>query len=102
MNSCNPLRAAYCVNASCQFLVMMRECSLSEHHDDSTGLMHFERVCLMNEWSPGELLARVAFMHYDVKGRGTLKHYAVFKGLILNCKYRHFFVNLFLNTCTSR
>ena len=48
------------------------------HHDDALRVYH--RVCMMLEYSPGELLARVVFTHQD-KGHSALKHYAALKGL---------------------
>ena len=40
-------------------------------------------VGMMLECSPGELLARDAFMHHDDHGHDASMHYAVLKGLTL-------------------
>ena len=48
------------------------------HHDDPSQL---HRVGMMLECSPGELLARAAFMHHDDQGQDALRHDAVLKGL---------------------
>ena len=55
----NPLRAAKC---AMPLVVMMHESSPGEelavaafkHHADPTGLIHSQRVGMMDEWSPGE------------------------------------------------
>ena len=36
---------------------------------------------MMHECSPGELLARAAFMHHVDQGHDALMHHAVLKGL---------------------
>ena len=44
------------------------------------------RVSMMHESSPGELLARAAFMHHDDQGHDALRHHAVLKGLATHLK----------------
>ena len=39
------------------------------------------KVDMMLECSPGELLARAAFMHHDNHGHAALMRYAILKGL---------------------
>ena len=41
------------------------------------------KVGMMLKCSPGQLLARVAFMHHDDQGHDELRHDAVLKGLKL-------------------
>ena len=53
------------------------------HHADPTWLIHTRRVIVIHEYSAGEVLTRAAFMHHEDNGHGTLKYYAVVKGL--NC-----------------
>ena len=53
------------------------------HHADPSGVYQPRMVSMMLKCSPGELLAKVAFMHYDDKGRNTVRHYVDLKGLIL-------------------
>ena len=37
------------------------------YHTDPLGVYHTQRVCIMNEYSSGELLSRAAFMHHEDK-----------------------------------
>ena len=50
------------------------------HHAGPSGVSQHRRVCMMLEYSSGELLARSALMHHD-KGHDALIHYAVLKAL---------------------
>ena len=57
------------------------------HHADPSAVSQPPRVGMMLECSPGELLARAAFMHHDYQGHYVLRHDAVLNGL----KHRDFF-----------
>ena len=71
----NPLRAAYCFNAYryMPFVDMMQECI--KHYVDPTGVIHSQRIGMIHECNPGELLARPRaafdFMHHVDKGHKT-------------------------------
>ena len=46
------------------------------HHAEPSGMNQPHRIGTIHECSPGELLARAAFMHHDHEGHNVLKHYA--------------------------
>ena len=50
------------------------------HHDDALGVYQPGAVGMMLDCRPGELLARVAFMHHDDEGHTTLKCYTALNG----------------------
>ena len=51
------------------------------HNADPSSVYQTCRVSMKHECSPGEPLARAAFMPNNDKGQNTLKHHATIKGL---------------------